>query len=298
MRLIQTVMLRDEVDVIDAQISYHLSSGVDFVVAIDHDSRDGTSDILESYARDGHLVRIPKTGKMQESAWRTRDGPSRGHGIRRRLDPQHRRRRVLDDPGRRAAQGRVRRDPGALRRRVGAHAALRAASGERAALRRPHDRARLDDGSRQRPDEPVPTAREGRASGRPEHRRPLRRSSREQPAETPERLVPRGRAPLSLPLARAVPAQEPAESARRPAARPVREGGRGERARASRSLLPARSSSTTRPWSEDVPTGRSSSTRGCGTGCAASGNRPATKAERDESSTTSSRPRRCARPTS
>ena len=71
MKLVQTVMLRDEVDVIDAQISYHLSSGVDFVIAIDHDSRDGTSDILESYARDGQLVRIPKTGKMQESVWRT-----------------------------------------------------------------------------------------------------------------------------------------------------------------------------------------------------------------------------------
>jgi hypothetical protein len=71
MKLVQTLMVRDEVDVIDAQISYHLNAGVDLVIATDHDSRDGTSEILETYVRDGHALRIPQSGKMHESAWRS-----------------------------------------------------------------------------------------------------------------------------------------------------------------------------------------------------------------------------------
>jgi Glycosyl transferase family 2 len=72
MRLVQTLVVRDEVDIVGAQIAYHLSTGVDFVIATDHDSRDGTTEILESYARDGHLFRIPESGEVREAAWRTR----------------------------------------------------------------------------------------------------------------------------------------------------------------------------------------------------------------------------------
>ena len=71
MKLVQTLLVRDEIDVIEAQISYHLDAGVDFVIVTDHDSRDGTTDVLESFARDGHLLRIPQSGKMYESNWRT-----------------------------------------------------------------------------------------------------------------------------------------------------------------------------------------------------------------------------------
>ena len=71
MKLVQTVMVRDEVDIVDAQLSYHLNAGIDFVIATDHDSQDGTSEVLESYARDGHLLRIPRSGKMHESDWRS-----------------------------------------------------------------------------------------------------------------------------------------------------------------------------------------------------------------------------------
>jgi hypothetical protein len=72
MRLVMTLVVRDEADVVDAQIAYHLDAGVDFVIATDHDSRDGTTDILESYAREGLLVRIAERGEMRDSAWRTR----------------------------------------------------------------------------------------------------------------------------------------------------------------------------------------------------------------------------------
>jgi hypothetical protein len=71
MRLVQTLLVRDEADIVDTQIAYHLNAGVDFVIATDHDSRDGTTEILESYARDGHLRRIPVTGEMLDGPWRT-----------------------------------------------------------------------------------------------------------------------------------------------------------------------------------------------------------------------------------
>jgi len=71
MRLVQTLVVRDEADIVDAQIAYHLNAGVDFVIVSDHDSQDGTTEILESYARDGYLLRIPVQGEVRESAWRT-----------------------------------------------------------------------------------------------------------------------------------------------------------------------------------------------------------------------------------
>ena len=71
MRLVQTLVVRDEADIVDAQLAYHLNAGVDFVIASDHDSRDGTTEILESYSRDGHLLRIPVGGEMRDGPWRT-----------------------------------------------------------------------------------------------------------------------------------------------------------------------------------------------------------------------------------
>jgi Glycosyl transferase family 2 len=70
-RLVQTLLVRDEADIVGTQIAYHLNAGVDFVVATDHESCDGTTEILESYARDGHLRRIPVSGEMLDGPWRT-----------------------------------------------------------------------------------------------------------------------------------------------------------------------------------------------------------------------------------
>lgn len=72
MKLVQTLVVRDEVDIIDAQIAYHLSAGVDFVIATDHDSEDGTLEILESYERRGMLQLFRERGRVRESDWRTR----------------------------------------------------------------------------------------------------------------------------------------------------------------------------------------------------------------------------------
>jgi hypothetical protein len=54
-----TLTARDEADIIDEQIAFHLADGVDFVIAADNGSTDGTTEILEQYARAGYAHRIP-----------------------------------------------------------------------------------------------------------------------------------------------------------------------------------------------------------------------------------------------
>ncbi|TMK73241.1 MAG: glycosyltransferase family 2 protein [Actinobacteria bacterium] len=73
MKLVLTVLARDEADVIDAQLAFHLNAGVDFVIATDNNSRDGTTEILEAYARDGclRLIREPAEG-LRQGEWVTR----------------------------------------------------------------------------------------------------------------------------------------------------------------------------------------------------------------------------------
>lgn len=50
-----TLSARNEADIIDANIRYHLDAGVDFIIATDHRSTDATTEILSSYERNGHL---------------------------------------------------------------------------------------------------------------------------------------------------------------------------------------------------------------------------------------------------
>src|SRR5262245_35092344 len=73
MRLGMTLPARDEADVVDAQIAYHLHAGVDFVVATDNRSEDATTEILERYAGEGvlHLLREPGDD-LRQSEWVTR----------------------------------------------------------------------------------------------------------------------------------------------------------------------------------------------------------------------------------
>lgn len=56
MKIVMTVMVRNEADVIRAMLEHHRSQGVDLVIATDNGSTDGTVDILEEYAATGFLV--------------------------------------------------------------------------------------------------------------------------------------------------------------------------------------------------------------------------------------------------
>jgi Glycosyl transferase family 2 len=72
MKLAMTLLVRDEVDILDAHLSFHLNAGVDIVIATDHRSVDGTSELLRSYAREGyvHLIRRDDE-KIDQSNWVT-----------------------------------------------------------------------------------------------------------------------------------------------------------------------------------------------------------------------------------
>jgi Glycosyl transferase family 2 len=73
MKLVMTLLVRDEADIVDAQIAFHLAAGVDIVVATDNRSQDGTTEILERYERDGRLHLIREPGEdLRQSEWVTR----------------------------------------------------------------------------------------------------------------------------------------------------------------------------------------------------------------------------------
>jgi hypothetical protein len=69
MKLVMTLLVRNEVDVIEANLEYHLAQGVDFVIVTDHGSDDGTSDILREYERMGvvKVIRDEEEGFHQSN---------------------------------------------------------------------------------------------------------------------------------------------------------------------------------------------------------------------------------------
>ena len=63
MKVVMTLLVRDEVDVVESWLAFHLNAGADFVVATDNRSQDGTTEILERYAREGPRPRDPGAGR-------------------------------------------------------------------------------------------------------------------------------------------------------------------------------------------------------------------------------------------
>jgi glycosyltransferase involved in cell wall biosynthesis len=56
MQLSMILLVRDEVDIIQENIEFHLNSGVDFIVAINNGSIDGTREILQQYEQIGQAI--------------------------------------------------------------------------------------------------------------------------------------------------------------------------------------------------------------------------------------------------
>jgi hypothetical protein len=59
MNLVMTLIVRDEDDILEANLDYHLCQGVDHVLVIDHEFKDATPEILDRYSRAGclHVIR-------------------------------------------------------------------------------------------------------------------------------------------------------------------------------------------------------------------------------------------------
>lgn len=72
MRLVMTLLVRDEADIVDAQIAFHLNAGVDHVIAMDNASTDGTTEILRRYECAGRLTLLHEGGDdMRQQEWVT-----------------------------------------------------------------------------------------------------------------------------------------------------------------------------------------------------------------------------------
>lgn len=73
MKVVLTLLVRDEEDVVDECVRYHLERGVDLVLATDHRSTDATTEILRRYEREGVLRLWREDGEsLEQAAWVTR----------------------------------------------------------------------------------------------------------------------------------------------------------------------------------------------------------------------------------
>lgn len=71
MRLILVMLARNEADVIEHSLNWHLASGVDHAIVLDHESTDATSDILADLARTGQVTHIRRGGLFAQSKMTT-----------------------------------------------------------------------------------------------------------------------------------------------------------------------------------------------------------------------------------
>jgi hypothetical protein len=73
MTLFMTLLVRDEEDIIEENITYHLSQGVDHFIVTDNKSVDNTRDILRKFEKDGLITYIYEDeNDYSQSKWVTR----------------------------------------------------------------------------------------------------------------------------------------------------------------------------------------------------------------------------------
>jgi glycosyl transferase family 2 len=68
-KLVMTLLVRDEEDIVEDHLVYHLNQGVDFVVATDNNSVDGTRDVLDRFQRMGYVEVIDEPDDTYDQ-WR------------------------------------------------------------------------------------------------------------------------------------------------------------------------------------------------------------------------------------
>lgn len=74
-RLVMTLLVKNEIDIVEKNILFHLKHGVDFIIATDNDSKDGTREVLKRYQKKGVLHLIDEKGNNHsQSRWVNRMG--------------------------------------------------------------------------------------------------------------------------------------------------------------------------------------------------------------------------------
>ncbi|HEO98711.1 MAG: glycosyltransferase family 2 protein [Campylobacterales bacterium] len=68
-RLVMTILVKNEADIIEANIRTHAALGVDAFAVMDNDSTDGTREILEKLQSEFELLIIDEKGQYNQAKW-------------------------------------------------------------------------------------------------------------------------------------------------------------------------------------------------------------------------------------
>jgi hypothetical protein len=72
MKIVMTLLVRNEDDIIRENLEYHLKNGVDYFLITDHHSRDNTLEIINEYVEKGVAeVRVEQSEEHHQAAWVT-----------------------------------------------------------------------------------------------------------------------------------------------------------------------------------------------------------------------------------
>lgn len=73
MKIVMTILVQNEDDIIEDNLRYHLDKGVDFFIITDHHSSDKTNEILRKYEKKGLAkVRVEETKEHYQAKWVTK----------------------------------------------------------------------------------------------------------------------------------------------------------------------------------------------------------------------------------
>jgi hypothetical protein len=74
-KLVMTILAKNESDIIRQNIEFHLKHGVDFIIATDNASTDGTREIFREYEKKGKIFLIDEAGRNKDQKnWVARMG--------------------------------------------------------------------------------------------------------------------------------------------------------------------------------------------------------------------------------
>jgi Glycosyl transferase family 2 len=70
MKLVMTLLVRNEAEIIEANLDFHLAQGVDYVIVTDHASTDGTEELLQPYVQAGVVTVLHAEGEAHAQSGR------------------------------------------------------------------------------------------------------------------------------------------------------------------------------------------------------------------------------------